>query len=159
MVPLSSVKITRVPTYLICNQFVFVYGAITLYGQSFQTVPLTHRLSADPRSLAATRGISIDFFSSGYLDVSVPRVRSCKPMYSATSTCLTTGGFPHSEILGSKSVCRLPEAYRRLLRPSSPLTAKASTICAYSLDHITPNGRSLKLPLRFTTRSNIHNDF
>ncbi len=31
--------------------------------------------SAGPRSLAATRGISIDFFSSGYLDVSVPRVR------------------------------------------------------------------------------------
>ena len=33
------------------------------------------RLRADPRSLAATKGISIDFFSSGYLDVSVPRVR------------------------------------------------------------------------------------
>ena len=114
---------------------------------------------AGPRSLAATKGISVDFFSSGYLDVSVPRVRSCKPMYSATSTRLMTGGFPHSEISGSKSVCRLPEAYRRLLRPSSPLTAKASTICAYSLDHITPNGRSLKLPLRFTTRSNIYNDF
>ena len=48
------------------------------------------------------------------------------------------GGFPHSEIPGSKLVCQLPEAYRRLLRPSSPSTAKASTICAYSLDHITP---------------------
>jgi hypothetical protein len=47
------------------------------------------------------------------------------------------GGFPHSEILGSKLVCQLPEAYRRLQRPSSPPAAKASTICAYSLDHIT----------------------
>ncbi len=28
-------------------------------------------------------------------------------------------------------------AFRRLPRPSSPLTAKASTVCAYSLDHIT----------------------
>ncbi|OUG05932.1 hypothetical protein AZ041_004007, partial [Escherichia coli] len=28
-----------------------------------------------PRSLAATGGISVDFFSSGYLDVSVPPVR------------------------------------------------------------------------------------
>ena len=28
-----------------------------------------------PRSLAATRRISVDFFSFGYLDVSVPRVR------------------------------------------------------------------------------------
>ena len=47
------------------------------------------------------------------------------------------GGFPHSEIPGSKLVYQLPEAYRRLLRPSSPVAAKASTICAYSLDHIT----------------------
>ena len=31
---------------------------------------------APPRSLAATQGISIDFFSFGYLDVSVPQVRS-----------------------------------------------------------------------------------
>jgi hypothetical protein len=30
---------------------------------------------AGPLSLAATKGISVDFFSSGYLDVSVPRVR------------------------------------------------------------------------------------
>ena len=33
------------------------------------------------------------------------------------------GGFPHSEIFGSKLVCQLPEAYRRLLRLSSPSTA------------------------------------
>ena len=39
-------------------------------------------------------------------------------------------GFPHSEILGSKSVYRLPEAYRRLLRPSSAPIAKASTVCS-----------------------------
>ena len=61
-------------------------------------------------------------------------------MYSATDTRLTTGGLPHSEIPGSKLVCQLPEAYRRLQRPSSPVAAKASTMCAYSLDHITPNG-------------------
>ena len=30
---------------------------------------------AVPRSLAATEGISVDFCSYGYLDVSVPRVR------------------------------------------------------------------------------------
>ena len=34
-----------------------------------------HSLRANPRSLAATKGISVDFFSSGYLDVSVPQVR------------------------------------------------------------------------------------
>ena len=42
----------------------------------------------------------------------------------------SSAGFPHSEILGSKSVYRLPEAYRRLLRPSSAPIAKASTVCS-----------------------------
>ena len=38
---------------------------------------------AVPRSLAATYGITLVFFSSGYLDVSVPRVASAMPMNSA----------------------------------------------------------------------------
>ena len=46
-------------------------------------------------------------------------------------------GFPHSEIHGSKLACQLPVAYRRLQRPSSPVVAKASTTCTYSLDPIT----------------------
>jgi len=32
---------------------------------------------APPLSLAATQGISLDFFSFGYLDVSLPQVRFC----------------------------------------------------------------------------------
>ena len=43
-------------------------------------------------------------------------------------------GFPHSEILGSGPAYRLPEAYRRLLRPSSAPIAKASTVCSSKLD-------------------------
>jgi hypothetical protein len=74
MVPPSSVKIPRVPTYLICEMRSFVYGAITLSRQAFQLVPLPLISSAFPRSLAATEGISIDFFSYRYLDVSVPCV-------------------------------------------------------------------------------------
>src|SRR3954466_12655457 len=50
---------------------------------------------------------------------------------------LLRGGFPHSEISGSKLICQLPEAYRRLSRPSSPIIAKASATCSYSLDPIT----------------------
>src|SRR5215470_17818159 len=57
-------------------------------------------------------------------------------MYSGHGD-LKEAGFPHSEILGSKPICRLPEAYRRLSRPSSPVIAKASTTCTYSLDPIT----------------------
>jgi hypothetical protein len=38
-----------------------------------------------PRSLATTNGVSVDVLSSGYLDVSVPRVRLKPPMYSEIS--------------------------------------------------------------------------
>ena len=58
---------------------------------------------------------------------------------------LLLGGFPHSEVSGSKLICQLPEAYRRLSRPSSPIIAKASTTCSYSLDPITltsPQGKT-----------------
>lgn len=66
-------------------------------------------------------------------------------MDSVCDNQLMLAGFPHSEISGSKSVCRLPEAYRRLPRLSSPLTAKASTVCASSLDHITPSNLVIRL--------------
>ena len=78
MVPPSSDRISRVPPYLICPLTLFVYGAITLYRQTSQTVPLKINDSAVPLSLAATKGISVDFFSYGYLDVSVLRVCSYK---------------------------------------------------------------------------------
>ncbi len=51
------------------------------------------------------------------------------------------GGLPHSEISGSRPVCRLPGAFRRLSRLSSPVVAKAFTVCASSLDPLTPNLR------------------
>ena len=48
---------------------------------------------AVPISLATTLGISVDFFSSGYLDVSVRRVRHLRPMYSVWVTPCGVG-FP-----------------------------------------------------------------
>ena len=57
--------------------------------------------------------------------------------YEFSVRYLLLGGFPHSEISGSKLICQLPEAYRRLSRLSSPIIAKASTTCSYSLDPIT----------------------
>ena len=62
---------------------------------------------------------------------------------------LLRGGFPHSEISGSKLICQLPEAYRRLSRLSSPVIAKASTTCSYSLDPITLTSLSRYLSLIF----------
>ena len=45
-------------------------------------------------------------------------------------------GLPHSEIPGSKLGYQLPWAYRRFLRPSSPLDAKTSTVCPLTLGHV-----------------------
>ena len=47
-----------------------------------------------------------------------------------TGSARRPAGFPHSDILGSKFAYQLPEAYRRLLRPSSAPDAKASTVCS-----------------------------
>jgi hypothetical protein len=97
---------------------------------------------ADPFSLAATNGISVDFFSCGYLDVSVHRVHSLSSLKQRVCRGYLHG-LPHSEIAGSKVVYHLSDAYRRLLRPSSPLAAKASTTYASLLDHIIMNSTLL----------------
>ena len=55
-------------------------------------------------------------------------------VFRYASPRITTGGFPHSEIPGSLTGQRLPRAYRSRPRPSSPLGAKASTVCPCSLD-------------------------
>ena len=63
-------------------------------------------------------------------------------------------GFSHSEISGLKLIYQLTEAYRRLSRPSSPSNAKASVVCTYSLDHITPKYLSYTVSY-FTLKSQI----
>ena len=98
--------------------------------------------SAGPRSLATTSGVSVDFLSSGYLDVSVPRVRFLNPMYSGKrylvmptvdirkdNNSKQSGGFPHSEIHGSKPIPGSPwliagyHVLHRLLLPRHPPNA------------------------------------
>ena len=76
-----------------------------------------------PLSLATTRGISVDFSSSRYLDVSVPgvpRVNLCIQFtLHGSSPCV----FPHSEICGSMLICSSPQliaACRVLLRLLMP---------------------------------------
>lgn len=93
-----------------------------------------------PRSLGATCGVAVAFLSYSYLDVSVRCVRSTGPMHSGQSHLSV--GLPHSEIRGSQPSYRLLSAYRRFSRPSSPLNAKASITCPFSLGHayLTPCG-------------------
>ena len=76
-------------------------------SQSYNTpAAVTAWVWAVPRSLATTWGITIVFYSSGYLDVSVPRVRLLP--YDRI-WCLQHHGLPHSEICGSICVCQSPQ--------------------------------------------------
>ena len=78
-----------------------------------------------PRSLAATSRVSIDVLSSGYLDVSVPRVRLLDLcIQSRIQPKLWVSPFGNARI---KAHSQLPVPYRSVSRPSSPLNAKAST--------------------------------
>jgi hypothetical protein len=86
---------------------------------------------AFPLSLAATNGVSVDFLSCRYLDVSVPCVGSGRTMHSSGGEgnwLPSANGLPHWEIPGLTVVWHLPRAYRSLPRPSSPLDAKTSPI-------------------------------
>ena len=140
MVPPCSDKVSRAPPYFSLAQYhtsLFTYRAITCYGRPFQTVPLRVVLSLTGFSDFARhyfRNLGWCLFLELLRCFSSPGSPR-KPMYSGCDT--PKGGFPHSEISGSKLICQLPEAYRRLSRPSSPIIAKASTTCSYSLDPIT----------------------
>ena len=109
-----------------------------------------------PRSLATTNGVSVDVLSSRYLDVSVPWVR-LKPLILFGSfipsldnwKSKTLSAWSHTLLykpqdtrpwsssyrrwvspFGNpwiKASSQLPTAYRSVARPSSPLSAKAST--------------------------------
>jgi hypothetical protein len=124
--------------------FDFGYRIITFYDSAFQGIHLSklspycspttlyeflHKVWPFPRSLATTEGISFDFFSSRYLDVSVPWV-CFRHLFIQCKILVLTSGFPHSDIHGSMLAYQLPVASRRLLRLSSPLTAKASVVCS-----------------------------
>ena len=78
-----------------------------------------------PRSLATTYGISVDFFSSPYLDVSVQAVPHHALWIHAWLTRYGRAGLPHSVIPGYNAYVQLPEAYRSLSRLSSAPDAKA----------------------------------
>ena len=146
MVPRCSDKISRVSSYSL--SLTGLWFRLQGYHLLWPDFP---DCSTRPRRITTT---GLFPFRSPLLResrlISIPPVTE---MFQFTGFALVTyvfsheyrrsGGFPHSEIFGSKHICRLPEAYRRLPRPSSPSVAKASTMCAYSLDHITPSDLEL----------------
>ena len=91
------------------------------------------------------------FSSSGYLDVSVPRVPSAWLCIYHTVTT-RVAGLPHSEICGSQDICSLPQliaachVFHRLLVPRHPPCALTClTICfsAVNCSQLTPQQYSV----------------
>ena len=98
MVPPASHRISRVPRYsgsglLLSTSPTGLSPSLTDLSSSFgspivicrrSSTPSVRRLPVWPlpSSLATTKGIEFSFFSSGYLDVSLPRVPSDEPMDS-----------------------------------------------------------------------------
>ena len=89
-----------------------------------------------PRSLATTSGISVDFSSSPYLDVSVQAVPHLR-LFDSTQVdrvlLCRVSPFGNLRINGH---LHLPEAYRSLSRPSSAPDAKAFPLRSFALDLI-----------------------
>ena len=141
MVPPTSHRVPRVLRYSGSGYIlsVFDYVTLTLYRWPSHAIRLTYRLKKPsvtpkillpsvwplPRSLATTGGISVDVFSSPYLDVSVqavPHVRLFDSTHVAGVLLQRVSPFGNLRI---KAHLQLPEAYRSLSRPSSAPDAKA----------------------------------
>ena len=127
MVPASSHKVSRVSWYSgSCRPASpSAYGAVTLYGPPSQGCsagfgsslcsPKPHgaraMVWAPSGSLAATSEITVVFFSSGYLDVSVRRVPPAGLWIHPAVPEASSGGFPHSDIRGSTDMCSSPRLF------------------------------------------------
>ena len=84
-----------------------------------------------PRSLATTYGISVDFSSSPYLDVSVQAVPLLTLFDSDKDPWAFPMGVPSFGDLRINGYLHLPAAYRSLSRPSSAPDAKASFLRSF----------------------------
>ena len=147
MVPPTSHRVSRVLRYSGSSRVlsVFNYVTLTLYRWPSHAIRLTYRpfmLSVTPeilllpvwpapRSLATTSGISVDVFSSPYLDVSVqavPHVHLFDSMHVTGVLLQWVSPFGNLRI---DAHLQLPEAYRSLSRPSSAPDAKAFPLRSY----------------------------
>ena len=141
VVHLYSHRVSRVRRYSGSQLFAssFVYGILTLCDWLSHAIRLNSTIHdagpnpnelcplvwPPPRSLATTSGISVDVFSSSYLDVSVqtvPHVHLFCSMHVDRVLLCRVSPFGNLRI---KVYLQLPEAYRSLSRPSSAPDAKA----------------------------------
>ena len=102
----------------------FVYRCLPMSPSATPSI-LLHSVWPLPISLATTFGISVDVFSSPYLDVSVqavPHVHLFDSMHVTQILSVWVAPFGNPRISG---YLLLPVAYRSLSRPSSAPDAKA----------------------------------
>ena len=139
MVPPASHKVSRVSWYsgYCWIKYIFPYTALTLFGPLFQNgsgnisysycspLPRSARTTvwALTISLAATFAITVVFFSSGYLDVSVHRVPLCTLCIGVQILGVYPSGFPPFRHLRITEYVLLPAAFRSLSRLSSAVSA------------------------------------
>ena len=147
MVPPYSHRVSRVRRYSGFSWLlsVFAYETFTLFGGPSHVLLLTFSIPSAvrtpkvlllsvwplPRSLATTCGISVDFFSSPYLDVSVQAVPLIYLFIQYMIHGLNSMWIAPFGYLRIISCLPIPVAFRSLPRPSSAPDAKASSLRSY----------------------------
>ena len=126
----------------------FTYAPFTLYGTPFHGASIKSRIGnstgADPTTPVEPEGpagLGYVRFRSPLLSESLlfsfpPGTEMVHfPGFAHSCLCIQQGvlevcssGFPHSEIPGSMPTCGSPRLIAALSRPSSPSSAKASTV-------------------------------
>lgn len=105
---LVIISLTRLSLSLVTYSTVFCY-----HNQSVCLTLQPHDKSwfgLNPFRSSLTQGLSFDFFSSPYLDISVQEV----PDLAYARTPDKSGGFPHSDTDGLTVLSHLPVDFRRL---------------------------------------------
>ena len=128
-----SDKISRVLPYsgYYCSFLHFAYETFTLFGMLSQNISamLESNVCSPNPSRISTSGLGssafarhylqnrlFSFFSSGYLDVSVPRVSLPYTMYSCMDTSTSVASrFPHSDIHECLRIFAPPRVFSQLV--------------------------------------------
>ena len=106
-----------------------------LTSATTQSEPRDARITVWALSISLAATLEIDkfsFSSSGYLDVSVPRVPFLQLCIGCRIHEVCSCGFPHSDISGSRDICSSPKlfaayhVFHRLLVPRHPPYALSS---------------------------------
>ena len=134
-IPLSynSLTNTRLSLSMVNLSRLFSFVVARISRSYYPIIAVTTMVWAASISLAATLEIDVSFFSSSYLDVSVQRVSSPCGVLG-----LLPNGLSHSDISGSRLVCKSPELFaayhvlRRLQEPRHPPYALSYFLTTHS---------------------------